>query len=101
MTNSLKSCPFCGCEAKQEIESWTNPNGSEWGSGRYTYIYCPNCKAKGGYKSIDNFNIFSKYSVKDFRESNLLRAIEDERYDAYIEQQKQAAIDAWNMRGGL
>jgi hypothetical protein len=45
--------------------------------------------------------MFSKYSVKDFRESNLLRAIEDERYDAYIEEQKKSAIDAWNMRGGL
>jgi len=96
----LKLCPFCGSTAKLEVERWENPNGAGWGSGRYAYVRCSGCKSHGGYTSIDNFNMFSKYTVEDFRENNLLRAVEDERYQLYEEHQQTEAVKLWNNRNG-
>lgn len=101
MTDQLKPCPFCASEANLVVEDWVNPNGYGYGSGRTAYVRCLGCKAQGGFSSIDNFNMFSKYTVKDFRESNLLRAIEDERYEAYVEEQKNKAVSLWNGRAQL
>lgn len=98
MNNDLKCCPFCGGEAALQTESWTNPNGHEWGSGRTTYVRCSRCKAQGGHVSIDNFNMFSKHTVQDFRENNLLRAIEDERYKNYVIEQQATALQLWSNR---
>ena len=94
----IKKCPFCGGHAVDELEYWTNPNGFEWGSCRYALVECSQCHAKSGIVNVDNFNRFSKHTVQEFRENNLLRAREEERYEEYVDFQKLRAIELWNKR---
>lgn len=94
----IKACPFCGKEGETRLETWTNPNGYAYGSCRYWFVECPTCKSKSGSVYVDNFNVFSKHTVQEFRENNLLRAVEEERYELYNNEQKNKAIELWNTR---
>ena len=93
----IKECPFCGGNGEVKEETFGHPNFGQTGH-YYFYVECTSCKARGGYVRIKYFNEFSEYTVEDFRQNNLVRAVEDEKYDCYLGGKKLETITLWNKR---
>ena len=94
---SLKPCPFCNGNAELKQDNWDNPNAGY--GGQYGYaVFCKACGSKSATEYYKCFSHFSKYSVEDFRKSTLLRAQEDEKYQAYVDEHKYKASKKWNVR---
>ena len=94
---SIRECPFCNSKAKIVEDNWDNPNPG-YGGNKGFKVECTSCAACSGTRSYATFNMFSKYSVKDFRESNLLRAREDARYEQHKDEIKYDVVKLWNQR---
>ena len=93
----LKPCPFCSGKSEIRQSLIMNPN-SGYPDSHYINVVCIICGAMCGKLWIKTFNEFSSHTVEDFRESNLLRANEGIKYDAYMNEQKTEVAKKWNIR---
>lgn len=94
---NISTCPFC--EGMGSIVEREDKNiNIDYGDFPYVIVICANCGSTGKKITIKYFNEFSKYTVEEFRNSNLLRANEALRYKEYLDDKKREAIEAWNMR---
>ncbi len=99
VTIVIKPCPFCdGMGSLVEREEKNINIG--YGDFPYVVIVCAKCGASGEKFNIRCFNMFSNYTVEEFRNSNLLRAKEELKYKEYLDSKKQEATEAWNTRKG-
>ena len=93
----ILNCPFCGCRATVETKSWDNPNAGYSGSMGFI-VKCTKCDASCGETCCSYFNTFSSHTVSALKNNNALRASVEIEYDAYLENVKQEAVNAWNKR---
>jgi ssDNA-binding Zn-finger/Zn-ribbon topoisomerase 1 len=90
-------CPFCGGEGYIKEDRIINFNIG-YDDFPYVVIICKKCSSMGQKVNIIFFNRFSNYTVQEFRESNVLRAKEELRYEEYMKKCKNEAIKLWNRR---
>lgn len=96
----LKPCPFCGSPA-EFLEETTRCGYGEYERHETFYsVACTSCKASGRRYHRKTIRDFTRYTVADFRNNPILRAKVEDEHEAYSEQTKQLAIDAWNHRAG-
>lgn len=98
MRQALEACPFCGGEAEYQKDSVRSGYGEYESHETYHAIKCKKCGSSSKRIHQKHLIDFTKYTVRDFRENPILRAKVEDDYDAYCEQSKQLAIDAWNCR---
>lgn len=95
---NIKPCPFCGAKGKTFEDEHKNQCGSEYGDFPYVVVVCVSCRCKGTEIPIKHFNMFSDYTVEQFRSNRALRAKEEDRYEDYLNTKKTEAINVWNKR---
>ena len=98
---TLEPCPFCGGEAEQHQDLVRSGYGEYERQERYHVVNCKKCGASSKPFHQKHLIDFTKYTVRDFRENPILRAKVEDDYDAYCEQSKQLAVDAWNCRAAI
>ncbi len=98
---ALEACPFCGGEAEYQTENVRSGYGEYERNETYHTIRCKKCGASSKRVHQKHLIDFTKYTVRDFRENPILRAKVEDDYDAYCEQSKQLAIDAWSLRTAI
>ena len=95
---TLLGCPFCNCKTANIKEVRDINQNVGYGDTHYLVAMCQECDATRGKTHLKTFNEFSKYTVRDFRESNLLRAKEEEAYESYKKEVMAVVAALWNER---
>jgi len=98
---ALEACPFCGGEAEYQKENVRSGYGEYERNETYHTIRCKKCGSSSKRVHQKHLIDFTKYTVSDFRQNPILRAKVEDDYDAYCEQSKQLAVDAWNCRAAI
>jgi hypothetical protein len=101
MRQALEACPFCGGDAEYRKENVRSGYGEYEYNETYHTIRCKKCGSSSKRVHQKHLIDFTKYTVRDFRENPILRAKVEDDYDAYCEQSKQLAVDAWNLRTAI
>ncbi len=101
MRQALEACPFCGGDAEYQKENVRSGYGDYERSETYHTVRCKKCGSSSKRVHQKHLIDFTKYTVRDFRENPILRAKIEDDHDAYCEQSKQLAIDAWNLRTAI
>ena len=100
-SQALEPCPFCGGEAEQHQDLVRSGYGEYERTERYHAVKCKKCGASSKRVHQKHLIDFTKYTVRDFRENPILRAKVEDDYDAYCEQSKHLAVEAWNCRAAI
>jgi hypothetical protein len=95
---SIPSCPFCGGEAQAVVEQVRSGYGEYETANTYHSVKCTLCNSKGREYPQKPLVDFTKYTVADFRNNPILRAKVEDEYEAYCQQCKHQAIEAWSTR---
>lgn len=96
----LKSCPFCGGQAKLVANSVRSGYAEYERNETYHVVVCGNCECRGKSYHQKHLINFTVHTVSDFRNNPVLRAQVEDDYEAYCQQTKKLAVDAWNRRIG-
>lgn len=94
----MKPCPFCGGSAEYEKSSVRSGYGEYERLETYHSVFCQKCRARGRKYHQKALVDYTSHTVSDFRNNPILRAKVEEEYEAYCEQTKQLAIEAWENR---
>ena len=98
---SLLACPFCGGEAEYATESVRSGYGEYESTEKYHVVKCKACQSNGRRYHQKHLIHFTTCTVADFRNNPLLRAKVEDEYEAYCQQTKQLAVEAWNKRANV
>jgi len=75
--------------------------GSYERTHEYWVVECQSCSGSGKEYEQKPLCDYTNHTVADFRNNPILRAKVEDDYNAYVEQTKKLAIDAWNQRARL
>ena len=94
----IKNCPFC--KGKGELYKIIKKiiPGEYYNEDEFYFVKCLDCESQSKPVKVEPLHIYFNELVEDCRNNFVLRAKKEEKYDQYIEIQKQKAISFWNKR---
>lgn len=99
-TMKLKSCPFCGGQAKLVTSNVQSGYGGYGSNEIYHAVVCANCESRSKGYHQKHLISFTSHTVSDFRNNPILRAKVEDEYAVYCKQVIERATEAWNKRIG-
>ena len=96
--DELLPCPFCGGKAELLEQRSRTGYGEYERNDIYLGVQCLKCGSVGSRIHQKSLAELTVYTVGDFRGNPALRAKVEDEYEAYKEQTKDLATQAWNNR---
>ena len=96
----LLPCPFCGQQAAQAVDHMRCGHGEYESFETYLLVRCTKCFSGGRSYHQARMVQFTPYTVSDLRGNPALRAKAEDDYEAYCQQRRRLAVEAWNKRAG-